>query len=66
MDELKEKLAALGIGDDKMDDVVQTVLGFIKDKLPDGMEGMFDSVMKGEVPEIGGDLLEKAKGLFGG
>ena len=66
MDELKEKLAALGIGEDKMDDVIQTVLGFIKDKLPEGMEGMFDSVMKGEVPEIGGDLLEKAKGLFGG
>jgi len=66
MDELKEKLSALGIGDDKMDDVIQTVLGFIKDKLPDGMEGMFDSVMKGEVPEIGGDLLDKAKGLFGG
>jgi hypothetical protein len=66
MDELKEKLAGLGIGDDKMDEVIQTVLGFVKDKLPDGMEGMFDSVMKGEVPEIGGDLLEKAKELFGG
>lgn len=66
MDELKEKLAALGIEAEQMDGVIETVLGFIKDKLPDGMEGMFDSVMKGEVPEIGGDLLEKAKGLFGG
>jgi len=66
MDELKEKLAGLGIETEKMDDVIQTVLGFVKDKLPDGMEGMFDSVLKGEVPEIGSDLLDKAKGMFGG
>ena len=66
MDELKEKLAALGIEADQIEGVIETVLGFVKDKLPDGMEGMFDSVLKGEVPEIGGDLLDKAKGLFGG
>lgn len=66
MEELKERLAALGIGDDKIDGVIETVLGFVKDKLPDGMEGMFDSVLKGEVPDLGDDLLEKAKGLFGG
>lgn len=66
MDELKKKLAALGIEADQIDGVIETVLEFIKDKLPDGMEGMFDSVIKGEVPDIGGDLLEKAKGLFGG
>ncbi|MFT6382259.1 MAG: SOS response regulatory protein OraA/RecX, partial [Akkermansiaceae bacterium] len=40
MDELREKLAALGIEADKMDEVIETVLGFIKNKLPDGMEGM--------------------------
>ncbi|MDF1713634.1 MAG: hypothetical protein P1U90_15455 [Akkermansiaceae bacterium] len=66
MDELKEKLADLGIEADQIDGVIETVLEFIKNKLPDGLEGMFDSVIKGEIPEIGGDLLEKAKGLFGG
>jgi hypothetical protein len=34
--------------------------------LPDGMKAMFASFIKGKVPEIGGDLLEKANGLFGG
>ncbi len=66
MDELKEKLAALGIGEDQVDGVIETVLGFIKDKMPDGMEGMLDSVLKGEMPDVGGDMLDKVKGLFGG
>ncbi|MDA7868519.1 hypothetical protein N9B19_03090 [Akkermansiaceae bacterium] len=66
MDELKEKLADLGIEADQIDGVIETVLEFIKNRLPDGLEGMFDSVIKGEIPEIGGDLFEKAKGLFGG
>ena len=66
MDELKEKLAALGIGEDQVDGVIETVLGFIKDKMPDGMEGMLDSVLKGEMPDVGGDMLDKFKGLFGG
>ena len=64
MEELKEKLSALGIDDDKIDGVIETVMGFIKDKLPEGMGGMVDSL----VGEGGGmdDILEKAKGLFGG
>ncbi len=66
MDELKEKLAALGIGDDQIDGVIETVVDFVKDKLPDGMEGMLDSVLKGEMPDVGGDMLDKVKGLFGG
>ncbi len=66
MDELKEKLAALGIESDQIDGVIETVMGFVKDKMPDGMESMVDSVMNGEMPDIGGDLLDKAKGLFGG
>ncbi|MFT6864189.1 MAG: hypothetical protein ACJAVK_002752 [Akkermansiaceae bacterium] len=66
MEELKEKLAALGIEDDKIDGVIETVLDFVKGKLPDGMESMLDSVLKGEMPEIGGDMLDKVKGLFGG
>ena len=63
MEELKEKLAALGIDDDKIDGVIETVMEFFKSKLPEGMGGMLES-LGGE----GGidDLLKKAKGLFGG
>ena len=63
MDELKEKLKALGIDDDKIDGVIETVMEFFKSKLPDGMDGILNS-LGGE----GGmdDLLKKAKGLSGG
>ncbi|MGJ8695952.1 MAG: hypothetical protein ACSHYF_06515 [Verrucomicrobiaceae bacterium] len=69
MEELKQKLAGLGIAEDQIDSIIETVFGFIKDKLPDGMEGIADSLMKGETPDlgdVGGDLMNKAKGLFGG
>lgn len=46
--------------------MIETVLDFVKDQLPDGMDGMLDSVLKGEMPDLGGDVLDKVKGLFGG
>lgn len=63
MEELKEKLAALGIADDKIDGVIETVMEFFKSKLPEGMGRML-----GSLGAEGGmdDLLKKAKGLFGG
>ena len=64
MDELKEKLAALGIESDKIEGVIETVMGFVKDKLPDSVGGMLDGVMGGE--DDGESLIDKAKGLFGG
>ena len=64
MDELKEKLAALGIESDKIEGVIETVLGFVKDKLPEGMGGMLDGLLNGD--EEGESILDKAKGLFGG
>lgn len=70
MQELKDKLTALGIAEDQIDGVIETVFGFIKDKLPDGMEGIAESLMNGETPDLGdiagGGLMDKAKGLFGG
>ena len=69
MEELKEKLAALGIEEEKIESIIETVFGFVKDKLPDGMEGIADSLMNGETPDLsslGGGLMDKAKGLFGG
>lgn len=64
MEELKEKLASLGIESDKIDGVIETVLGFVKDKLPDSVSGMLDGVISGD--EDGESILDKAKGLFGG
>jgi len=68
MDELKEKLAALGLPEDQIEGVLKTVLEFLKDKMPDGMEDMVESLLNGETPDLGdvGDILGKAKGLFGG
>lgn len=66
MDELKQQLMEkLSLDEGMSQKAIETVVGFLKDKLPDGMEGMLDAVMKGEVPDAGG-LLDKAKGLFGG
>ncbi len=66
MDELKEKLAALGLESDKIEGVIETVLGFVKDKLPEGMGGMLDGLVGGEEGEDGNSIIDKAKGLFGG
>lgn len=66
MDELKKQLAEkLGLSEDISQQAVDMVLGFVKDKLPEGMQDMVDSVMSGEMPDTDG-LLDKAKGLFGG
>ncbi len=69
MDELKEKLAALGISTDQIDGVLETVLGFVKEKLPDSMGGMVDSIMNGEDVDtdgIMGSAMDAVKGMFGG
>ena len=66
MDELKKQLSEkLGLSEDISQQAVDMVLGFVKDKLPEGMQGVVDSVMSGEMPDTDG-LLDKAKGLFGG
>jgi len=69
MDELKEKLAALGISTDQIDGVLETVLGFVKEKLPDSMGGMVDSIMNGEDIDTDGIMdsaMDAVKGMFGG
>jgi hypothetical protein len=65
MDELKEKLLALGVNEDQIDGVIEAFVDFIKGKLPDGMEGMVQGLMDGDSSDAN-DLLDKAKGLFGG
>jgi len=66
MDELKKQLSEkLGLSEEMSEQAVDMVLGFVKDKLPEGLQGPVDSIMSGEVPDAAG-LLDKAKGLFGG
>ena len=65
MDELKEKLLALGVNEDQIDGVIEAFVDFIKGKLHDGMEGMVQGLMDGKGSDAN-DLLDQAKGLFGG
>jgi len=66
MDELKKQLTEkLGLSEDMSQQAIDMVLGFVKDKLPEGMQDIVASAVNGEMPDTDG-LLDKAKGLFGG
>lgn len=66
INDLKEKLEALGVDADKIDSVIEAVLSFVKDKLPENLGDMVDGVVKGDgMPDLG-SALDIAKGLFGG
>ena len=70
MDELKQQLMEkLGLEEGISDKAIEIVLGFVKDKLPENLQGMVDSVVAGETPDMDDlkdGLMDKAKGLFGG
>jgi hypothetical protein len=68
MNELKERLAALGLSAEQVDGAIKTVADFIKSKLPAEYRGMVDSLLAGKTPDLsalGGGLLDKVKGMFG-
>lgn len=63
----------VGISPEQASTAVTTVLGFIKDKLPDPIAAQVDSVVKGNISDavggLGGGLGDAAKsigGMFGG
>ena len=56
MKELKEKLIALGLGDDMADKVMATVVEFAKSKIPATYHGMVDELLSGESSELRGIL----------
>jgi len=64
MNELKEKLKALGLSEEMTDNVITTVAGFVKSKIPASYHGMIDDVLAGKPPEMGG-LLGSLGGFFG-
>ena len=65
MNELKEKLTALGLSEDMTDKAIATVAEFVKSKIPESYHSMIDDVLAGKTPELGG-VLGSLGGLFGG
>jgi len=67
MNELKEKLMGLGLSAEQAEGALRTVGEFVKSKLPADYQGMVDSLMAGQAPDLsalGGGLLDKVKGMF--
>lgn len=68
MNELKQKLASLGLSEEQVDGAVRTVAEFVKSKLPPEYDAAVDSLLAGQTPDlsaIGGGLLDKFKGMLG-
>ena len=64
MEELKQKLAdVLNLDEEMAQKGVDTVLEFLKDKLPENLHGLLDNLDGGDVA---GNALDAVKGLFGG
>jgi hypothetical protein len=62
MDEMIKAVAEkVGISQDQAKMAVETVIGLLKDKLPEPAKGMLDSVVG-----TGGGAADAAKGMLGG
>jgi hypothetical protein len=68
MEELiKQVMKKVGLSEDLAKKAVNTVLGFLKDKLPEPLAGQVDSLLGGgDVAGQAGDLLSGLGGLLGG
>lgn len=56
-----------GLSHEQAQSAVNAVLSFIKDKLPEGMQGMVDNVIGGNSGgEGGGDIMGQASNMLGG
>ena len=67
VNELKERLAALGLSPEQVDQAVATVAGFVKEKLPEQYQPMVDDMLEGKAPDlssIAGGMLGKMKNFF--
>ena len=65
MDELKKRLMEqVGLDEEGSQNAIEVVLGFIKEQLPENLQGMVDGLISGEGG--GGNPLDAVKGLFGG
>ena len=65
MDELVQLVTSkVGISETQAKQAVETVLGFLKDKLPEPIAGQLDAVLDGDVSGLG-DLAGGLGKLFG-
>lgn len=64
MNELKERLKALGLSDEMTDKALATVADFAKSKLPENLHQPIDDVLAGKTPDFGG-ILGSLGGLGG-
>jgi len=67
MNELKERLAALGLSSEQVDQAVDTVGNFVKEKLPEQYQPMVDDMLDGKTPDLSslaGGVLGKMKDMF--
>jgi hypothetical protein len=65
MNELKQRLVALGLSEEMADKVLATVADFVKSKIPASYHSMIDDVLAGKSSGSGG-ILGSLGGLFGG
>lgn len=68
MEELVKQVASkTGISEDQARSAVTTVLGFLKDRLPEPIAGQLDNVVSGGGAAAGGlgDIASKVGGIFG-
>ena len=66
MDELIRQVAErTGMGEDKARTAVETVVGFLKERLPAPIAGQVDSVLGGSAGMVGG-VADKAGDMLGG
>ena len=66
MDELIKLVSKnAGINQDQAKKAVETVLGYLKEKLPAPIAAQVDAVLKGDVSGLG-DVAGQLGGLFGG
>lgn len=70
MDELiKQVSQRSGISEDKARTAVETVVGFLKDRLPDSLAGQVDNVLNsgaGVIGSAGGAIADTAGDVLGG
>lgn len=64
MNELKQRLTAIGLSEEMTDKAIATVAEFVKTKIPESYHSMIDDVLAGKTPEMGG-LLGTLGGFFG-
>jgi uncharacterized protein (DUF2267 family) len=70
MDELIQQVSQrTGLSEEKAREAVQTVLGFLKDRLPSSLAGQLDSVLDGAggtIASAGGAIADQAGDVLGG